>query len=173
MMIMLYKFCLQRSYSISIQWHAQTWRTERKAERGKGERCKEVPRGSISPASEHINRSQPYYSQSKADENRRKKIHWRQGGKGAKKKAENPQNRATTREFTMWQKKHGAAPSNMWVELPRTENVHVRYQWSKSVSQTVPKSACFIWLWWEMEDLLSNQWKSNQERQQREAFGRT
>lgn len=26
-------------------------------------------------------------------------------GKGAKKAAENPQNRATTREFNMWQKK--------------------------------------------------------------------
>lgn len=33
-----------------------------------------------------------------------KNIHWRKGGKAAKKKAQNPQNRATTREFTIGQK---------------------------------------------------------------------
>lgn len=59
--------------------HAQTWRTER-------EESKEVPRGSISPASEHINRSQPYYSQSKGDENRGKKYPLEKRGESSKEK---------------------------------------------------------------------------------------
>lgn len=76
----------------------------RRRERAKRERCKEVPRGSISPASQHINRSQPYYSQSKGDENR-KKNPLEKRGKGAKSTGENPQNRATTLEFSMRQEK--------------------------------------------------------------------
>lgn len=55
--------------------HAQTWRTER-------EESKEVPRGSISPASEHINRSQPYYSQSKGE----KKYPLEKRGESSKEK---------------------------------------------------------------------------------------
>lgn len=64
-------------------------REERRRERANRERCKEVPRGSISPASEHINRSQPYYSQSKADENR-KKIHWKKRGNEQRRREKIP-----------------------------------------------------------------------------------
>lgn len=59
---------------------------------GKRESCKEIPRGCISPASEHINRSEPY-SQSNGDENSREFT----GGKGerAKLKRENVVNEDT------------------------------------------------------------------------------
>lgn len=119
-MIMLCKFRLQWSY-IDSMTHAQTWRTERKAERGKGERCKEVPRGSISPASEHINRSQPYYSQSKADENRRKKS---TGGKGERSKEggrKSPESGHHTWIYHVTKKKKTTEPLRQTCELSSHE----------------------------------------------------
>lgn len=88
--------------------HAQTWRTERKAEKEarERERCKKVPRGSISPASEHINRSQPYYSQSRGVENRGKKIPT--GEKGERSKEEGRKSPESGHC-----KKHGATLSNV------------------------------------------------------------
>lgn len=89
-------------------------------ERAKRERCKEVPRGSISPASEHINRSQPYYSQSKGDENRKKKEST--GGKGEKEQSRSKKiPRMGPRHVNLTcDKKHGASQSNMWAEVSRT-----------------------------------------------------
>lgn len=110
-------------------------------ERAKRERCKEVPRGSSSPASEHINSSQPYYSQSKGDVNGKKES---TGGKGEKEGSRSKKiPRIGPRHVNLTcDKKHGASQSNMWAEVSRTV---------KPISEhSCPKSGCFILLWWPM-----------------------
>lgn len=114
-------------------------------ERAKRERCKEVPRGSISPASEHINRSQPYYSQSKADENRKKRIHWRKGGKRSEVEArKSPE---WGRDAWIWHVTKNIEP------LSQTCGLECHVQWSQSVNTAAPNLAvlfCFGGRWREV-----------------------
>lgn len=135
--------------------HAQTWRTGRKeeGERAKRERCKEVPRGSISPASEHINRSQPYYSQSKGDENRKKRIHWRKGGKKERSRSKKIPRMGPRHVNVTCDKKHGASHSNMWAEVSRT---------ATPISEhCCPKSGWFLLLWWPTAEATQEQMGPN------------
>lgn len=120
-------------------------RKERRRERANRERCKEVPRGSISPASENINRSQPYYSQSKADENR-KKIHWRKRGNGQRRSETIPR----------------IGP--LHVNLARDKKTRSRSV--KHVSWSLMYSEADEWtkLWWQTVASVWEQLRSNKSR---------